>query len=109
MSAGGNGAKTESRRLDGIGALTCAAGLLGLVFRNIQMSHLGLLHRLVLQFLAVSIGALLAFVSGKRGQGIRCWMLRSFAIASYLWPSQPVYGRTGGRGPSYHCYISCKP
>jgi hypothetical protein len=32
LFAGGNGAKTESRRLDGIGALTCAAGLLGLVF-----------------------------------------------------------------------------
>jgi hypothetical protein len=32
LFAGGNGAKTKSRRLDGIGALTCAAGLLGLVF-----------------------------------------------------------------------------
>jgi hypothetical protein len=98
LFAGGNGAKTESRRLDGIGALTCAAGLLGLVFRNIQMSHLGLLCRRVLQFLAVSIGALLAFVWWERGARDPLLDVRSFAIASYLWPSQPVYGRTGGRG-----------
>jgi hypothetical protein len=90
--------KTESRRLDGIGALTCAAGL--------QMSHLGLLYRLVLQLLAVSIGALLAFVSWERGARDPLLDVRSFAIASYVWPSQPVYGRTGGRG---FCYISCKP
>ena len=32
LFASGKGAKTEGRQLDGIGALTCAAGLLGLVF-----------------------------------------------------------------------------
>ena len=91
MLAGGNGAKTESRRLDGIGALTCAARLLGLVFRIIQINHLGLLYRRVLQLLAVSIGALLAFVSWERGARDPLLDVRSFAIASYLWPSQPVY------------------
>jgi len=34
LFASGNGAKLEGRRLDGIGAFTCAAGLLGLVFRD---------------------------------------------------------------------------
>src|SRR5271166_3702118 len=66
LFAAGNGAKTEGRRLDGIGALTCAAGLLGLVFGIIQINHLGLLHRRVLQSLAVGIGALLAFVWWER-------------------------------------------
>ena len=40
--ASGDGAKTEGRRLDGIGALTCAAGLLGLVFGIIQINQVGL-------------------------------------------------------------------
>ena len=62
LFAGGNGTKTEGRRLDGIGALTCAAGLLGLVFGIIQINHLGLLHRRVLQSLAVGIGAFPPFV-----------------------------------------------
>jgi MFS family permease len=66
LFAGGNGAKTEGRRLDGIGALTCAAGLLGLVFGVIQINHLGLMHRRVLESLAVGIGALLAFVWWER-------------------------------------------
>jgi MFS family permease len=66
LFAGGNDAKTEGRRLDGIGALTCAAGLLGLVFGIIQINHLGLLHRRVLESLAVGIGALLAFVWWER-------------------------------------------
>lgn len=66
LFAGGNGAKTEGRRLDGIGALTCAAGLLGLVFGVIQINHLGLMHPRVLESLAVGIGALLAFVWWER-------------------------------------------
>src|SRR6201981_1388940 len=45
LFASRNGAKTEGRQLDGIGALTCASGLLGLVFGIIQINHLGLLHR----------------------------------------------------------------
>jgi len=57
-----NEAKVEGRRLDGIGALTCAAGLLGLVFGIVQINHIGLLHPRVLESLAVGIGALLAFV-----------------------------------------------
>jgi MFS family permease len=61
-----NGAKTEGRRLDGIGALTCATGLLGLVFGIIQVNHLGLLHARVLESLAIGIGALLAFVWWER-------------------------------------------
>jgi MFS family permease len=66
LFASRNGAKTEDRRLDGIGALTCAAGLLGLVFGIIQINHVGLLHPRVLQSLAVGIGALLAFVWWQR-------------------------------------------
>jgi MFS family permease len=66
LFASGNGAKTEGRRLDGIGALTCAAGLLGLVFGIIQINHVGLLHPRVLESLAVGIGALLAFVWWER-------------------------------------------
>ena len=61
-----NGAKTEGRWLNGIGALTCAAGLLGLVFGIIQVNHLGLLHPRVLESLAVGVGALLAFVCWER-------------------------------------------
>src|SRR5262249_4067559 len=38
LFASGNGAKTAGRRLDGIGALTCAAGLLALVFGIIQIN-----------------------------------------------------------------------
>jgi MFS family permease len=59
-------AKTGGRRLDGIGALTCAAGLLGLVFGIIQINQVGLLHPRVLQSLAVGIGALLAFIWWER-------------------------------------------
>jgi Na+/melibiose symporter-like transporter len=66
LFASGDGAKTEGRRLDGIGALTCAAGLLGLMFGIIQINYVGLLHRRVLQSLAVGIGALLAFVWWER-------------------------------------------
>ena len=66
LFAGGNSAKTEGRRLDGIGALTCAAGLLGLVFGVIQINHLGLMHRRVLESLTVGIGGLLAFVWWER-------------------------------------------
>jgi MFS family permease len=66
LFAGGNGAKIEGRRLDGIGALICAAGLLGLVFGVIQINHLGLMHRRVLESLAVGIGGLLAFVWWER-------------------------------------------
>jgi len=66
LFASRNGAKTEGRRLDGIGALTCAAGLLGLVFGIIEINHVGLLHPRVLQSLAVGIGALLAFVWWQR-------------------------------------------
>jgi MFS family permease len=62
-------AKTEGRRLDGIGALTCAAGLLGLVFGIIQINHVGLLHPWVLESLAVGIGSLLAFVWWERRAG----------------------------------------
>jgi hypothetical protein len=51
------------------------------------MSHLGLLYRRVLQFLAVSIGALLAFVWWERGARDPLLDVRSFVIASYLWPS----------------------
>jgi EmrB/QacA subfamily drug resistance transporter len=64
--ASGDDVKTEGRRLDGIGALTCAAGLLGLVFGIIQINHLGLLHPRVFESLAVGIGALLAFVWWER-------------------------------------------
>src|SRR4029077_19455079 len=64
--ASGNGTKTEGRRLDGIGALTCAAGLLGLVFGIIQINQFGLLHPWVLESLAVGVGALLAFVWWER-------------------------------------------
>jgi hypothetical protein len=67
--ASGDGAKTEGRRLDGIGTLTCAAGLLGLVFGIIQINHVGLLHPWVLESLAVGIGALLAFVWWERRAG----------------------------------------
>src|SRR5260370_14984719 len=66
LFASGNVAKTEGRRLDGIGALTCAGGLLGLVFGIIQINHVGLLHPRVLESLAVGIGALLAFVWWER-------------------------------------------
>jgi MFS family permease len=66
LFASGDGAKTEGRRLDGIGALTCAAGLLGLVFGIVQINHLGLLHRRVLESLAIGIGASLAFVWWER-------------------------------------------
>src|SRR5208283_3500019 len=66
LFASGNRAKTEGRRLDGIGALTCAAGLLGLVFGIIQINHVGLLHPRVLESFAVGIGALLAFVWWER-------------------------------------------
>jgi len=66
LFASGSGPKAEGRRLDGIGALTCAAGLLGLVFGIIQINHVGLLHPWVLESLAVGIGALLAFVWWER-------------------------------------------
>jgi MFS family permease len=66
LFASGNVAKTEGRRLDGIGALTCAGGLLGLVFGIIQINYVGLLHPRVLESLAVGIGALLAFVWWER-------------------------------------------
>src|SRR6202008_3495195 len=66
LFASGNGAKASGRRLDSIGALTCAAGLLGLVFGIIQINHVGLLHPRVLQSVAVGIGALLAFVWWER-------------------------------------------
>jgi Na+/melibiose symporter-like transporter len=66
LFASGNGAKTEGRRLDGIGALTCATGLLGLVLGIIQINHVGLLHPRVLESLAVGIGALTAFVWWER-------------------------------------------
>src|SRR5215471_19996026 len=56
LFASRNGAKTEGRRLDGIGALTCAAGLLGLVFGIIEINHVGLLHRRVLESLAIGVG-----------------------------------------------------
>src|SRR5260370_6942886 len=70
LFAGGNGAKTEGRRLDGIGALTCAAGLLGLVFGIIQINHLGLLHRRVFPAPARRSGALLSLLSlGRPGPG----------------------------------------
>jgi len=61
-----DGAKTEGRRLDGIGALICATGLLALVFGIVQINHVGLLHPWVLESLAVGIGALLAFVWWER-------------------------------------------
>jgi len=66
LFASGNGAKTEGRQLDGIGALTCAAGLLGLVFGIVQINQLGFLHPWVLESLAVGVGALLAFVWWER-------------------------------------------
>ena len=66
LFASSDGAKTKGRRLDGTGALTCAAGLLGLVFGIIQINHVGFLHPRVLQSLAVGIGALLAFVWWER-------------------------------------------
>jgi EmrB/QacA subfamily drug resistance transporter len=66
LFASRNSLKTEARRLDAIGALTCAAGLLGLVFGIVQINHLGLLHPRVLESLAVGIGALLAFVWWER-------------------------------------------
>jgi hypothetical protein len=84
-------AKAEGRRLDGIGALTCAAGLLWLVFGIIQINQVGLLHPRVLESLAVGIGSLLAFIWRERGQGIHYWTLRFFAIAPSLWPSRPDY------------------
>src|SRR6201993_1606877 len=43
LFASSDGAK-KGRRLDGTGALTCAAGLLGLVFGIIQINHVGFLH-----------------------------------------------------------------
>src|SRR6201993_4586975 len=64
--ASGKDAKVEGRRLDGIGALTCAAGLLGLVFGIIQINQVGLLHPRVLESLIVGVGALLAFVWWER-------------------------------------------
>jgi len=66
LFASGNGTKTEGRRLDGIGALTCAAGLLGLVFGIIEINQVGLLHPRVFQSLALGVGALLAFVWWER-------------------------------------------
>jgi Arabinose efflux permease len=68
--ASGDGAKTEGRRLDGIGALTCAAGLLGLVFGIIQINQVGLAASV-----GVGIprrwhrGSLLAFVWWERRAG----------------------------------------
>src|SRR5260221_3648431 len=59
--ASGDGAKTEGRRLDGIGALTCAAGLLGLGFGILQINHVGLLHPWGVEYLSGGIGDLLAF------------------------------------------------
>src|ERR1700757_5277683 len=44
LFASGNGAKASGRRLDSIGALTCAAGLLGLVVGIIQIKHDAPLH-----------------------------------------------------------------
>jgi DHA2 family integral membrane protein (MFS transporter) len=67
--ASGDSVNTGGRRLDGIGALTCAAGLLALVFGIIQINHVGLLHPWVLESLAVGIGALLAFVWWERKAG----------------------------------------
>src|ERR1700757_3126514 len=66
LFASGNNAKTEGRRLDGIGALACAAGLLALVFGIIQINQVGLLHPRVLESLIVGVGALLAFVWWER-------------------------------------------
>jgi EmrB/QacA subfamily drug resistance transporter len=66
LFASGNDAKTEGRRLDGIGALACAAGLLALVFGIIQINQVGLLHPRVLESLIVGVGALLAFVWWER-------------------------------------------
>src|SRR6516225_2057474 len=66
LFASGNAAKTEGRQLDGIGALTCAAGLLGLVFGIIEINQVGLLHPRVFQSLALGVGALLAFVWWER-------------------------------------------
>jgi EmrB/QacA subfamily drug resistance transporter len=67
--ASGDRAKAEGRRLDGIGALTCAAGLLGLVFGIVQINQVGFLHPWVLQSLAVGIGSLLAFIWWERRAG----------------------------------------
>src|ERR1700746_813256 len=60
LFASGKGAKIKGRQLDGIGALTCAAGLLGLVFGIVQINQLGFLHPWVLASLAVGGGALFA-------------------------------------------------
>src|SRR5208282_5028186 len=108
LFASGNRAKTEGRRLDGIGALTCAAGLLGLVFGIIQINHVGLLHPRVLESFAVGIGALLPSSGGNAGPGIHYWISRSFAIAPSLWPSRPDYWpRWSSAAPFYRCSISC--
>jgi MFS family permease len=58
--------KAQGRRLDGIGALTCAAALLGIVSGIIQVNHVGLLHPRVLESLGVGVGALLAFLWWER-------------------------------------------
>jgi MFS family permease len=56
----------ERRRLDGVGALGVAVGLLAVVFGVVAASSVGWSHPRVLQSLAVGGGALLAFVWWER-------------------------------------------
>src|ERR1700761_6554384 len=100
----------EGRRLDGIGALTCAAGLLGLVFGIIQINQVGLLHPWVSESLAVGIGALLAFVWWERRAGdplldITLFRNRTVSVAV----TTGLLAALVMGAPFYRSSISCKP
>jgi hypothetical protein len=92
--------------MDGIGALTCAAGLLGLVFGIIQINHLGLLHPRVLQSVAVGIGALLDFVWWEQIAGRTSHQRRPFTAT--LFPANRAKGESDLSDSAAHAANVCR-
>jgi MFS family permease len=108
--ASGVDAKTEGRRLDGIGALTCAAGLLGLVFGIIQINQVACCIRGCWNPSPLASGPSLPSSGGNAGPGIHYWTSRCFASAPSLLPSRPDYlPHWSWAVPFYRSSISCKP
>jgi hypothetical protein len=110
MFAPGAGAKTEGRRLDGVGALACAVGLLALVFAIIQINYVGFLHPRVLESLAVGVGALLAFVRWELRAGdplldVTLFLNRKLSVAV----ATGILAALVMGGACCRSSISCKP
>ena len=107
LFASENGAKAEGRRLDGIGTLTCAVGLPGLVFGIIRSTTSACCTRGCCNPSPLASEPCLPSSGGNDGPGIRYSMSRSFAIAPSLWPSRPDYWpHWSSAAPFYRCSIS---